>query len=1077
MQIILIFLICDDSLYVESVNLKEGKMNKVIVTLVMTMLTLSVFASNSLIDSWQIGEYEDGGIPTRSFGLQFTLISNGTAYSVSGGTSTATEIVIPATYNFLPVTAVGASAFYHYMNLTSVVIPESVTTIGNEAFRYCNALTSVTLPNSLISIGSYAFGSCYSLEDVVIPDNVRTIATYAFLACRSLTNVVIPNSVTSIGTGAFQACDILENVSFGSGVTNISSIIFVEPGLYSCPALSSLTVDINNPVYFSEGNCIIRRSNNSLVLGCKNSIIPNTVAHIGDSAFERCVGLENIIIPESVISIGNFAFMSCTNLSNITISEGVNTFGRYAFGHCYNLTSFNIPSSVDSMGEYAFYYCTGLSEINIPDSIHFIGPKAFVYCTGLTNIVIPNSVISIGEEAFSYCTNLSSIVIPASVINIGAEAFYNCFSLTIFTEHISPPAGWVTNWNIVSRAHMNIPNIYAPVVYGSANAGLLFTLIEGGSAYEVSRGTSTDSDIVIPTSYNSLPVIKVANIAFYNSLTLTSITIPSGIQQIGINAFVGCENLSSIHIPASVIDIETGLGWSSFRNVSGLVSITVDPDNIVYRSEGNCLIQISNNTVILGCQNSIIPEGILGIGTGAFQGCKNLTSISIPNGVTSIGAAAFQYCTSLTSVVMPNSVVSMGTSTFERCTNLVSVTLSAQLTTIPWCAFNDCYSLQGIDIPDSVRIIESEAFDDNYDLTEVNIGNGVTQIEFYAFYGCRSLTSLSFGSSIQIIDDLAFNFCTAIRNLSVSENHPYLYSEGNCIINRYSNTLVFGCNNSIIPAGVTSIGPRAFYICQNFSEITIPESVTSIGELAFSSCRDLEYVFIGSNVTNVGRYAFINYHLVVFTEHTSLPTGWDVDWAGSGTKVVWGVTMGTVAPSNLVIQVNDSVVNLSWTPPNGVYIPNFISYAVYRDGVAIANIDITNPSFTDIAVSADNHSYYVTAIYTTGESDASNVVQTTSDIDIVSMAVTSLTGNYPNPFNPTTTISYEMARKGYVTIVVYNSKGQRVAGLVDGVKGVGVHNVVWNGQDESGRAVSSGVYFYRMTTGDFVSVKKMVMVK
>jgi len=1046
-------------------------MNKLIICVTILFVWLSLSATNTITDF--LNETDNANMSTEALGLQFTLINSGTAYSVSAGTATANEIVIPETYNFLPVTTIGARAFYVCSNLISIVIPEGVTSISNEAFRYCYALENVTLPNSLTSIGNHAFASCFSLNNIIILDNVRTIGSNAFLACRNFTTVVIPNSVTSIGANAFQACDILANVTIGSGVTNINSEMFAE-----CPALSSLNVDANNSVYMSEGNCIIRSSNNYLVLGCQNSIIPNTVTHIGDHAFEDCKGLTDINIPNSVISIGNDAFFGCDNLSSVTIPESVNTIGSYAFGRCFSLSSINIPNSVTSIGEYAFFYCIGLTDFIIPESIYVISPNTFYWCTGLTNIAIPNSLTSIGESAFQYCYNLETIAIPASVISIRQNAFLRCYSLTVFTEHTSPPPGWLSDWNLLDGTWM--PSLYLPVVYGSLDAGLSFTLINNGSAYEVSRGSSTESNIIIPTTYNGLPVTRIAVFAFYNSLTLTNITIPSGIEQIGAKAFVGCENLTSIHIPDSVIDIVTQVGYASFPFCSGLTSITVDPENPVYRSEGNCLIQRSNNAVILGCQNSVIPDGVSRIGDGAFQGCSNLTEITVPNSVTSIGAAAFQSCTSLTSFDMPNSVVSIGSWTFDECSNLSSVTLSNQLSVISWMAFDYCYSLQSIDIPDSVVMIESEAFNDNFSLVEVNIGNGVTEIEFYAFFGCKNLTNLTFGSSIQIIDDLAFSYCTGIRNLSVNPNNLYYYSEGNCIISRSTNTLVFGCNDSIIPAGVTSIGAKAFQNCEYLSNITFPESVTSIGSEAFTNCQDLKYVYIGSNVTNIGQYAFSNWSLVVFTEYPSRPAGWSGNWAGgneTGTKVVWGVTIDCVAPSNLVYQTHDNTINLAWTQPNGAYIPNFISYAIYRDGVSIVNTGVTNPSFVDVAVSAENHSYYVTAIYTTGESGPSNTLQVNSGSDIVSVVVTSLAGNYPNPFNPSTTIAFDMAHEGYVSIEVYNVKGQRIKEVISGRYKAGSHKVIWNGDDSAGQPVGSGVYFYRMTTAGYSSVQKMMLLK
>jgi len=93
------------------------------------------------------------------------------------------------------------------------------------------------------------------------------------------------------------------------------------------------------------------------------------------------------------------------------------------------------------------------------------------------------------------------------------------------------------------------------------------------------------------------------------------------------------------------------------------------------------------------------------------------------------------------------------------------------------------------------------------------------------------------------------------------------------------------------------------------------------------------------------------------------------------------------------------------------------------------------------------------------------------------LAVTHLNSNYPNPFNPSTTISFDLAVPGHVDLEVYNVRGQKVRVLVSGDFIAGRHNVVWNGEDSAGRTVGSGVYFYRMTMTGFTSVKKMVLMK
>jgi hypothetical protein len=184
-------------------------------------------------------------IISHSVGLAFNLINNGTAYSVSLGTATDVDVIIPAVYNNLPVTDISDNGFYDYWHMTSVTIPDSVTRIGNSAFRDCISLTSVTIPDSVEWLGSSAFRGCISLTSVTIignsitmirdtvfegcsslisitiPDSVTWIGDWAFSFCSSLTSIMIPNGVTYIGQGAFRYCTSLTSITIPSSVTNI----------------------------------------------------------------------------------------------------------------------------------------------------------------------------------------------------------------------------------------------------------------------------------------------------------------------------------------------------------------------------------------------------------------------------------------------------------------------------------------------------------------------------------------------------------------------------------------------------------------------------------------------------------------------------------------------------------------------------------------------------------------------------------------------------------------------------------------------------------------------------------------
>ena len=227
---------------------------------------------------------------------------------------------------------------------------------------------------------------------------------------------------------------------------------------------------------------------------------------------------------------------------------------------------------------------------------------------------------------------------------------------------------------------------------------------------------------------------------------------------------------------------------------------------------------------------------VTGIGPLAFNYCNKLTSINIPNSVTSIGMYAFQGCLALTSITIPNSVTSIGIYAFSWCYQSTSLTIGDGIEIIPANAFEGCSSLTSFTIPSNVKTIESEAF-----------------------ARCIGLTSLTIPSTVSTIGLNAFFWCNSLNSIVVEAGNPNYDSRENCnaIIETASNTLIAGCNNTLIPFGVTSIGKRAFYECNDLTSIVIPSSVTSIGEEAFRYCRHLRTVtsFV-KNVFVTGTDAF-----------------------------------------------------------------------------------------------------------------------------------------------------------------------------------------------------------------------------
>ena len=445
------------------------------------------------------------------------------------------KITIPETVTYsgitYSITSIGGNAFYGCTGLTEVAIPNSVTDIGYSAFEGCTGLTSVAIPSSVTLIGGYAFYGCTGLTSVAIPSSVTLIGGYAFdrtpwydnqpdglvyinkvlYAYKGImpenTSIEIADGTISISEYAFKGCTGLTSVTIPNSVTGIYSYAF-----YGCTGLIEIKVNAGNLVYDSRESCnaIIETASNTLIVGCKNTIIPNSVTDIGYSAFEGCTGLISIIIPNSVTYIGECAFRGCTGLISIAIPNSVTDIGYSAFEGCTGLTSITIPNSMTYIDDW-FRGCTGLTSITIPNSVTEIGSYAFSGCTGLTSITIPNSVVTIGDDVFVDCTSLKEVIIEDG------------------NEPLSVGGG------IIDEYFGSYKGLFRDIP--------LKTLYLGRNIYD-NRGCppfkyQKELQSIIISNY----VTEIGNYAFYGCVSLTEIAIPVSVISIGEDAFGGCTKL------------------------------------------------------------------------------------------------------------------------------------------------------------------------------------------------------------------------------------------------------------------------------------------------------------------------------------------------------------------------------------------------------------------------------------------------------------------------------------------------------------------------------------------------------
>ncbi len=447
--------------------------------------------------------------------------------------------------------------------------------------------------------------------------------------------------------------------------------------------------------------------------GLTTAIIPESVTHngrtynvtsIGYGSFYKCTSLTSVIIPNSVKKIEGLAFARCESLSSITIPNSVTSIGNGAFSCCSSLVYITIPDSITSIEYGTFDYCPSLVSVTIGKNVTSIGDNVFYSCPSLTSIVwnaekCPNfsnnntpfydvrsqitsfnfgdSVKHIPAYLCYGMDSLTSITIPNSVSSVGNGAFANCSSLTSVI------------WNAKECSDFS-----ATVAPFSTTYSYITSVVFGDSVKyipdELCRSMTNITSITIPESvtsmggnafYNCSSITSViwnarkynrSNLPFYRIRSqITSFTFGDNVEHIPTELCRGMINLESITIPNSV----NSIGSNAFSDCSSISSIDVKVGNTTFDSRSNCnaIIETATNTLIMGCNNTIIPNGVTSIGNDAFANCSSLTSVAIPNGVTSIGNGAFSQCSSLISVIIPNSMINIGRYAFANCSRLDSI--------------------------------------------------------------------------------------------------------------------------------------------------------------------------------------------------------------------------------------------------------------------------------------------------------------------------------------------------------------------------------------------------------------------
>ena len=482
---------------------------------------------------------------------------------------------------------------------------------------------------------------------------------------------------------------------------------------------------------------------------------PYTVTAIGYSAFGSLstpINVSSVFIPATVLSIGDSAFIYCDALTTVTFAENsqLKSIERAAFWgseHVYpRFKEIKIPDSVETIGKGAFYDCRDLERITLPSALQTLSTVTFYNCTALSEVTFPASLKTIESSAFSGCRNLSEVELPASLKAIRSSVFHLCINLKTVSYD-----GSLKQWNDITANNDVLGYSCPSLVMDDYTAQ--FILVKDDPDHPVpdpppktvtiTKYTGTESTVILPSEISRWPVTKIGEDALKDNTTITSVTIPASVTEIGSNAFAGCTNLTSVNYAGD---------WSNLTIQSGNPAVQDAANEQLFDFE----FILNNTAVIVNSYNGTaadvtIPSRYKGKPVTAINNAvfpnSAVTSVTIPDSVTAIPDAAFANCSQLTNISIPNSVTYIGYSAFSSCTSLKSVTLPSSLSSISEALFSGCSQLTTIHIPDSVSSIQSYAFCACENLKTIRIPVTVTSIGDCAFDVCPSSMTVTYPGS------------------------------------------------------------------------------------------------------------------------------------------------------------------------------------------------------------------------------------------------------------------------------------------------------------------------------------------
>lgn len=569
------------------------------------------------------------------------------------------------------------------------------------------------------------------------------------------------------------------------------------------------------------------------------------VTKIGNNCFKNSQTLERIKISEGVTAIGNTAFYSCTSLYTLHYPSTLKDIGYNCFYNCKSLEDGSLPEGIEYIGMNLYNSCTSLVKVTLPDSIKgCINTKGkvddkimslFVKCSALETVKLPKN-IKVIERMFPSCNNLKSFVLPEALERIQGACFQSLPYLTEFK--VPDTVTYIGNMAISSN-----PNLTK------------ITLPKALKAYD-DKGTRTkdDDEGLDPNAINGNTALKEIVISEENEAFSTSDGILYNKDKSKVLCYPPMKEDKTYTAPSSVTAIEDGA-------FSGTHLESVDIHAVTTVGEG----------AFEGCKELTTvkwPNTILDIPASTFRNCEKFTGFTFYDGITSIGDYAFNN-TGITEAVLPNSITKLGNYSVSSNDQLKTLKLPDGLTSIGSYMIVNNSAVTSLTLPSKLTSLASKSLSGFKSLKEITLPEGLKTVDYGCFINDESLETLNIPSSVTSFKvnsssskeaDFTFNGCKRLASITVgSENTKYKAIDGVLFEiaakdPTYSYLAAYPTNktDSIynVPEKTLTIYSQAFLGNAYLNKVSFNEELYTISSRAFKDTTALKEVLFNKFVTN-----------------------------------------------------------------------------------------------------------------------------------------------------------------------------------------------------------------------------------